>query len=110
MIKIRTAALFSIFLFLSVKNFSQIRTMRTEPQARQLIDSIYKKLTEGADFALMANTLSEDPGTNKKGGKYSKCKVGSFTPEFEEVVLGLKTNEISKPFKTPYGYHIAQML
>ena len=31
-------------------------------------------------------------------------------PEFDKAIADLKTNEISEPFKTRYGWHIVQML
>lgn len=83
---------------------------RTEAEAQQMADSLYMKLMNGADFKTLADTYSEDPGTKGKGGVYQNFKEGTFTPEFESVVLNLKRDEISKPFKTPNGYHIAQLI
>jgi peptidyl-prolyl cis-trans isomerase SurA len=86
------------------------QTPRTESEAIKLIDSLYLKLMNGADFATLATQYSEDHGTEGKSGVYSNMKIGTFVPEFESVVLKLKLNEISKPFKTQFGYHIAQIL
>mgnify|MGYP001425060603 FL=1 len=35
---------------------------------------------------------------------------GIFVPEFETVVAGLEIGELSEPFKTQYGWHIAEVL
>ena len=35
---------------------------------------------------------------------------GIFVPEFEAVVAGLEIGELSEPFKTQYGWHIAEVL
>ena len=83
---------------------------RTESEAKKLIDSLYAKVKSGEDFAIIANRYSEDSGTKGKGGKYEPFKQGTFNIEFENVVVNLSLNEISKPFKSPYGYHIAQLL
>jgi peptidyl-prolyl cis-trans isomerase SurA len=99
----------SYVLFSSFISIGQSST-RTEVQAIKLSDSLYSKLIEGADFKFIATKFSEDPGTKEKNGQYNNCKYGTFTPEFEEVVRKLKPFKISKPFKTPYGYHIAQVL
>lgn len=84
--------------------------MHTEEEAKQKIDSLYTALINGADFKVMADTYSEDPGTKGKGGMYSNVAMGSFVPEFEAATLSLNVMEISKPFKTQFGYHVVQLL
>lgn len=86
------------------------QTQRTEADAIKRVDSLYADLINGADFALLAGLHSEDPGSKFFGGKYMDMKTGTFVPEFENAISVLKTNEISKPFKTQYGYHIAELL
>jgi parvulin-like peptidyl-prolyl isomerase len=83
---------------------------RNETEAKALADSLYVKLISGADFTSLAKLYSEDPGTKEKGGKYEPFKEGTFNIEFENVVVNLKLKEICRPFKSPYGYHIAQLL
>jgi peptidyl-prolyl cis-trans isomerase SurA len=99
-----------LFAFLTFSLQGQNGMQRSESQAKTLIDSLYLKLTKGADFETLANQFSEDPGTRGKGGKYPTMKEGSFTSEFESQVLKLQPMQISEPFKSPYGYHIAQLL
>ena len=36
--------------------------------------------------------------------------LDAFTPEFGKVAATLQDNEISKPFRTNFGWHIVQML
>lgn len=83
---------------------------RTEAEAKTIIDGLYKRLANGEDFAKLANQYSEDPGTNKCGGEYDSVRKDIFVPEFEQVVFSLKLNEISTPFITQYGYHIAKVI
>jgi parvulin-like peptidyl-prolyl isomerase len=83
---------------------------RTQVQAKIFIDSLYKRVQNGEDFATLANKYSEDPGSNKSGGEYDGVKIGIFVPEFEKVVFNLKLNEFSTPFLTEYGYHIAKVI
>ncbi|HET6990890.1 MAG TPA: peptidylprolyl isomerase [Bacteroidia bacterium] len=95
----------------SVDSVATTRTtenpQRTEAEAKAIIDGLYKRLINGEDFGVLANQYSEDPGTNKLGGEYDGVTKGVFVPEFEKVVFNLKINEISTPFITQYGYHIA---
>jgi parvulin-like peptidyl-prolyl isomerase len=108
--KIISTILFS--LIVTMMSFAQTTatSQRTEAEAKKIIDGVYKELIAGADFARMAIRFSEDPGSNNSGGEYDSLKRGMFVPEFEQIVFNLKVNEISKPFITQYGYHIAVLL
>ena len=97
-----------IFLLIPSVGGLQAQT-RTKPQAKALADVLFKKLVAGADFATLAKEYSDDPGSQSKGGKYLNVHLGDMTPEFEKVVYNLTINLVSKPFLTPYGYHIARL-
>ena len=89
---------------------AQQTSTRTEQQAKALCDSLYTLLQSGEDFGSLAVRYSEDPGSSAIGGLYKNCKFESFTPEFETVVHSLTTDQISRPFKSQYGYHIAKLV
>jgi peptidyl-prolyl cis-trans isomerase SurA len=74
------------------------------------IDSIYTVVANGADFEEVAKAESEDPGTQRNGGKLNWFGPGQMVPEFESASFSLQNGEISKPFKTSYGYHIVKRL
>jgi parvulin-like peptidyl-prolyl isomerase len=77
---------------------------------KALADRLYNQLRErGADWAAIAKRYSEDPGSKTKGGRYTATK-GQVVPEFEKAVFSMETNAVTKPVKTPYGYHIIQAL
>jgi peptidyl-prolyl cis-trans isomerase SurA len=77
---------------------------------RQKLTDLRTRILKGEDFAGLAHTTSEDPGSASEGGDLGWAGPGSFVPEFESVVAGLKENEISEPFRTQYGWHIVQVL
>lgn len=67
-------------------------------------------LENGASFTTKAVLYSEDGGSKSTGGKYSLNKNRpQMVKEFREVAFSLEEGEISKPFKTIYGYHIIQL-
>jgi len=74
------------------------------------IDSIYQVLKGGADFAEVAKTESEDPGSARRGGQLPWFGTGQMVPEFETAAFDLAVGEISEPVQTSFGYHIIKKL
>jgi peptidyl-prolyl cis-trans isomerase SurA len=77
---------------------------------KQKLTKLRERILAGEDFSGLAQTVSEDPGSAVDGGDLGWSGPGTFTPEFEKVINSLKDNEISEPFKTQFGWHIAQVL
>ena len=77
---------------------------------REKLAKLRDRILKGEDFAGIASTSSEDPGSAPDGGDLGWSGPGTFVPEFDKSIADLKPNEISEPFKTRYGWHIVQML
>ena len=77
--------------------------------ARIKADSLYQVLQKGANFAELAKKYSQDPGTAKNGGELPWIQPGQTFQEFEDAAYALKVGEMSKPIKSPVGYHIILM-
>ncbi len=77
---------------------------------RQKLAKLRTRIEKGEDFAGIASTSSEDPGSAPDGGDLGWTGPNTFVPEFDKAIADLKPNEISEPFKTRYGWHIVQML
>jgi peptidyl-prolyl cis-trans isomerase C len=77
--------------------------------SKEKADRLYAQLQDGTDFAALAKRESDDTGTKPTGGRYTAVR-GAVVPEFEKAAFELDVNEISKPVKTTYGYHIIQAL
>src|SRR5580698_7331959 len=77
---------------------------------REKLAKIRERITAGEDFAGIASTSSQDPGSAPDGGDLGWSGPGVFVPEFDKAIADLQPNEISEPFKTRYGWHIVQML
>jgi parvulin-like peptidyl-prolyl isomerase len=76
---------------------------------KKLADTIESQLKKGGDFAKLAKKYSKDPGSAASGGKLTVTK-GQTVPEFDKAAFSLKTNELSQPIHTTYGWHIIQAL
>jgi foldase protein PrsA len=79
--------------------------VKTKAQA----DDLYTQLQGGGDFAALAKKFSEDTGSKANGGKLTISKGQTVAP-FDQTAFLLKKNDISKPVKTEFGYHIIQPL
>jgi peptidyl-prolyl cis-trans isomerase SurA len=77
---------------------------------KQKLNALRERVLKGEDFAGLAQTNSEDPGSAAEGGDLGWTGPNSFVPEFEAVLNQLKDGDISEPFRTQYGWHIVQML
>lgn len=81
-------------------------TEKQQKAAKAKIDSLYNVLRKGADFATIAGKFSQDPGSAKNGGELPWIVKGNTVKEFEQTAWALGDGEMSKPFASPFGWHI----
>jgi peptidyl-prolyl cis-trans isomerase SurA len=67
-------------------------------ERRKLAEKLVADARAGADFSTLARTYSDDSQTRDAGGDLGKSRPGEFTPEVEQIALGLDVGEISNPF------------
>jgi peptidyl-prolyl cis-trans isomerase SurA len=84
--------------------------LQDDETVRQKLTKLRERILAGEDFAGLAATTSEDTTSAAEGGDLDWQGPKTFVPDFERVIDGLEENEISEPFKTQYGWHIAQLL
>ena len=72
-------------------------------------NEVIEKLNAGEDFATLAKELSLDTGSAENGGDLDWFTVGQMVTEFNDAAYALEVNEISKPVKSQFGYHIIQV-
>ena len=74
------------------------------------IKEVQKRLQAGEDFATLANSMSDDPGSRGLGGDLGFVQKGELVPTFEAAAYALKPGQVSGPVETRFGYHIIQTL
>ena len=82
----------------------------TEKDVENRINQLKLRLDGGDDFAELAKSNSDDKVSAIKGGDLGWTSPGEMVPDFEHEMDELKPGEISKPFKTQFGWHIVQVL
>lgn len=81
----------------------------TDPATR--IQEINSLLKQGENFESLATQFSDDQSSAKSGGKLSPIKSGQLSSiKFEDMAFSIQNmGEITEPFETDYGWHIAKL-
>ncbi len=88
----------------------RISELLSARQAMDKIMDIKRQLDDGADFAEMARHESDDSSTANLGGDLGWFEPNMYGERMRSTLEGLKVNQISEPFQTEVGWHIAQFL
>jgi peptidyl-prolyl cis-trans isomerase SurA len=81
----------------------------SENEAKDRVVKLKERLDNNADFAELARLQSED-GSASRGGDLGWLSPGDTVPEFEKAMDALKPMQISEPVRSPFGWHLIQVL
>lgn len=89
-----------------------IRTdeVTSDADAQERLVQLRERAIDGDDFGNLARASSNDQASAIKGGDLGWVSPGNMVPEFEEAMNQTPAGEISKPFKSRFGWHIVQVL
>lgn len=82
---------------------------RSDEDARALAENIWRQVQNGVNFADLARQYSDD-SSKENGGDIGWISPGDTLPEFERVVNQLSPGAMSQPVRTPFGWHIIELL
>ena len=84
--------------------------IRSEKQAKDLIDNLHTRLKNGEEMSILARVYSDDPGSKLDGGRLEWAPLGVYDKKFEEIMLKTDIDTFSKPFKSSFGWHVLKVL
>ena len=82
----------------------------TLAEAEKKINNLYQQLKSGKDFALMAKKHSLDRASAINGGDLGWVVPDELVPAFATAMNELPLNTVSKPVKSPFGWHLIEVL
>ncbi|HEY6241175.1 MAG TPA: peptidylprolyl isomerase [Burkholderiales bacterium] len=81
----------------------------SEDDAKRKLVGLRERIVNGVSFTELAR-LNSDDSSASRGGDLGWVYPGDTVPEFERVFMELKPMEVSQPVKTPFGWHLIQMI
>jgi len=96
----------------NVRNLKRDKA-QNEEQAQKKILSLWERLKQGEDFAMLAQNYSEDPNTTSTGGDMGFIPESSLEkadPQLRKLVLEMPPGQFSRPLRTPEGYRILRVI
>lgn len=81
----------------------------SEGDAQRRIELLGRRIRQGEDFADLARLNSEDASAGR-GGDLGWVLPGDTVPEFERAMNALKPGEISEAVRSPFGFHLIQVM
>ena len=87
----------------------KLSEITSEKDGKTKMDNIKERLDNGEKFEVLARQYSED-GSASNGGDLGWVNPGDTVPQFEKAMNDLKDGQISEPVRSPFGWHIIQVL
>lgn len=83
--------------------------IRNEEQTKAEIYSLHQRVLDGEDLATLARQNSDDASSVVGGGDLDWINEGGMPPEMESIIDELEVDELSEPFRSETGWHIARV-
>ena len=87
----------------------KVSELTSDVEAKAKIDRVRERIEAGAKFEDQARVNSED-ASSAKGGDLGWVSAGDLVPDFQAAMDRLKVNDVSQPVRSPFGWHLIQVL
>ena len=84
--------------------------LTSDDDARRKLTEIRDRIQHGEDFSAMAKAYSDDKANSGNGGDLGWINPGEMDPDFEAAMNALEPNQLSKPVRTRFGWHLIEVL
>lgn len=88
----------------------QTNQLVSDAEAKQRLKKLRSRILAGEDFAKLARVHSDDKASGADGGSLGWVSPGKMVPEFTKEMDATKQGEISKPFRSRFGWHLVQVM
>uniref|UniRef100_UPI0037C02C7F peptidylprolyl isomerase n=1 Tax=Flavobacterium sp. TaxID=239 RepID=UPI0037C02C7F len=97
-------------ILLAYKGAPQSAATRTKEEAQALANNLLAQAKANpGNFAMLAMTNSDDPGSKNNGGVYDNITPGQMVPKFNDFVFNNTVGTMGV-VETDYGFHVIQVL
>jgi peptidyl-prolyl cis-trans isomerase SurA len=87
----------------------KVSELTSDVEAKAKIDRVRERIEAGAKFEDQARVNSED-ASSAKGGDLGWVSAGDLVPDFQAAMDRLKVNDVSQPVRSPFGWHLIEVL
>ncbi len=95
---------------LEASNTKQVAHILLDAEQADVAADIQGQLAAGADFAELAKTYSQDPGSANQGGDLGYVQQGDLPEAMERAIDALAVGDVSGPIETESGVHLIKLL
>jgi peptidyl-prolyl cis-trans isomerase SurA len=81
-----------------------------EDRLKSKLREFKKRVENGEDFGTLAYLYSADPGSAEQNGELGMMDKTDLVAEFANAATGLAPDQMSDIVKSPFGYHLIQMI
>lgn len=99
----------SHILFTTVDDNNKSLSESEINEKKSKAEEVLSKIKSGESFEDLAKENSDDKNSGKRGGDLGYFNKTDKNAQFTKVVFGLKKNQVSEVFETPYGYEIVKV-
>ena len=87
----------------------KVNEVVSESEAKHKLEGLADRIKHGEKFEELAKLFSQD-GTASKGGDLGWVYPSDMVPEFERAMNQLQPGSVSEPVKSPFGFHLIEVL
>ena len=94
---------------LSYAYFPKVASAADSQSVADEITRLREEVVAGADFAELAEVVSDDQGSAAQGGALGTFGRGRMVKPFSDAAFALEPGQISEPVRTRFGWHLIKV-